>query len=352
VSRDLHKVQELPILSDELHEAMARGWRLLPLRERDKAPLLRGWQHAATNDLRQIDAWRTQYGNCNWGMATGPGSGVFVLDVDGELGAAALRSFHAKGNELPQTLVVSTGNGAHYYFRWPEGQSVRNSNGKLGERLDVRGDGGFVVIPPSIHPNGAPYVYAEQRPIADAPRWLLDRIALPAHAGISVLREGHRNDGLTRYAGARRRKGATQVELERLLLMENSRRCKPPLPESEVLRIASSIAQYPPGGLDPLETAWSKVLGETHATTYQKFLAITRHLQLARPGFPIALPLERIGALMGFNWTLIRRYRKRAASAGLLRQVQRCVPKKVAALFEVLHPDQTGVPLTQKRLYH
>jgi hypothetical protein len=346
VSRDLHSVHELSILSDELHEAATRGWLLLPLHERGKTPLLRGWQQAATHDLRQIETWRTQYRNCNWGMATGPGSGVFVLDVDGELGAAALRSLQAKGNELPQTLVVSTGNGAHYYFRWPEGQIVRNSTGKLGERLDVRGDGGFVVIPPSIHPNGAPYAYTEQRPIADAPRWLLDRIALPAHAGISVLREGHRNDGLTRYAGACRRKGATHVELERLLLTENLRRCRPPLQHTEVLRIAASIARYPAGGPDPLETAWSRVLCETHPSTYQKFLALTRHLQLARPGFPIALPLERIGALMDRNWTLMRRYRKRAASEGLLREVQRCVPKKLATLFEVPHPDQTGVPLT------
>ena len=336
-------------LPAEVRQAASRGLRLLPLcrpddssrpeKERGKAPLLLKWQYRASADVAQIEAWAVQFPGCNWGMATGRGSGIFVLDIDGEPGIAALYSHAQEGRELTATLTVCTGRGQHLYFRYPQGWTIRNSAGQLSERLDIRGEGGYVVIPPSIHPSGALYAYVDQSaPIAEAPQWLLDRVAQPIHAGSSILLEGNRNDGLARFAGAMRRKGASKEQLENLLLDENKRRCRPPLDDTEVLNIASSISHYPPGGPDPLETAWANVLREEHATTYQKFLALARHLQLARPSFPIALPLERIGKLMGRNWTLVRRYRKRAVSEGLIREVKKCIPHRMAALYKILSP--------------
>jgi len=114
-------------------------------------------------------------------VATGPDSGVFVLDVDGEPGADVLLAYDEQGQKLPNTLLVSTGRGIHVYFRWPGGHSIRNSAGKLSKNLDIRGENGYVVIPPSIHPNGEPYVYGDpNEPVSEAPEWLLEMIKQPS----------------------------------------------------------------------------------------------------------------------------------------------------------------------------
>jgi hypothetical protein len=344
-------------------EYAGRGWRVFPLHSPTVAGCscgnrncgksigkhprtAHGLQDACT-DAAKISVWWERWPDANIGIATGPESGVFVLDIDGELGDAALSTHHRQGRNLPDTLTVSTGRGKHIYFRWPEGQTIRNSAGKLAKGLDIRGDRGYAVIPPSIHQTGARYAYIDPNAsISDAPAWLLALVAQPFHAGVSILCEGHRNDGLIRLAGAWRRGGASQDEIERRLQVENVRRCRPPLPDAEVIKIAASAARYPVGGPDPLERAWQCVLAEPHNTTYQKLLALARHLQIARPGLPIALPLVRIGEHMGCDWTLVRRYRQRAESKGLIVQVKPYVAKRMAALFDVPDPSKTGVPLT------
>lgn len=188
------------------------------------------------------------------GLATGHYSGVFALDVDGQMGEDALLDYRREGQQLPDTLTVTTGRGRHLYFRWPGAQNISSSRGRLAAGLDIRGEGGQVVIPPSVHPNGSRYSYvAPEASIANAPKWLLDIVAQPQHVYVSILRDGQRNDALTRLAGAWRRRGAKQVELDRKLRPENSRRCRPPLEDGEVKRIAASIARrYAPGGPGPL----------------------------------------------------------------------------------------------------
>ena len=218
---------------------------------------------------------------------------------------------------------------------------VRNSTGKIAPGLDIRGDGGYVVAPPSVHPSGRAYEWLDfDAVIASAPAWLLQKVitqqrrnnAAPA-AEIGILPEGTRNDGLTRLAGALRRKGGSQEHIEVELLAANTRRCCPPLPDNEVRKIAASVAKYPAGGPDPLECAWTASESGTHSSGYARFLALAHHLQLARPGLPIALPLKRIGELMDRDWTQIRRWRQRAVSEGWLQPVACYVPHRRAAQY-------------------
>jgi len=324
----------------EVREAAARGWRLIPIKARDKKPpLLKHWPAKASCDLNRLGVWATQFPSCNWGLATGQGSNVFVLDVDGEAGNVALHAYRQEGHELPSTLSISTGRGRQLYFCYPKGQRIPNSAGKLAIGLDIRGEGGYAVIPPSVHPNGRQYAFVDPKePIAAAPEWLVQKIerrgaAATRMPSFDILTEGYRNDGLFRYACALRRRGAILQELETDLLLTNVRRCRPPLPEDEVLRIAASAAAYPVGGPDPLEYAWAAVLGQTHLRGYEKFLALARNLQQARPGIPIALPLERIGALMGCDWTQARRWRQRAVREGCLLPAGKYVPHRKAALY-------------------
>jgi len=328
----------------EIEHLAQRGWRLLPCAARGKAALLTGWPAKASSDLVSVRGWAAQFPDCNWGVATGPGSRVFVLDVDGEAGRASLAALEAQHAPLPVTLTSITGRadgGEHRWFNYPDGREVRSSTGTLAEGLDVQAAGKLVIVPPSIHPSGRAYQWVEsEQPIADAPSWLLDLLSgnsransNPQSARIRFLVEGQRNDTLFRFGCAMRRRGATQEQIERRLLQKNDAECKPPLAADEVRRISASAARYDPGGPDPLETAWNAVLNESHPRGYEEFIALARNLQLARPGLPIALPLKRIGDLMECDWTQARRWRKRAAREKWLRLQERYIPHVKAALY-------------------
>src|SRR5664280_923754 len=137
-----------------------RGFRLFPIEERGKRPLIERWPGRATCDAESLRGWMQEYPGCNWGVACGPLSGVFVLDVDGDEGQAAIRSLSERhGYDWMETLRVKTARGMHLYFCYPEGTAIRNSTSKLAPGLDIRATGGYAVVPPSIHPSGHRYLW-------------------------------------------------------------------------------------------------------------------------------------------------------------------------------------------------
>jgi putative DNA primase/helicase len=134
----------------------------------------------ATNRRKTIKAWWNKWPDANIGIATGVRSGIFVLDVDGDVGKESLKALQAKHGQLPKTMTVQTGKGRHRYFRC-DGAHVGNSVGKLGEGIDVRGDGGYVVGVGSIHVSGTTYKFVDERgpeeiKVALAPEWLLNLV--------------------------------------------------------------------------------------------------------------------------------------------------------------------------------
>ncbi|MGB9408403.1 MAG: bifunctional DNA primase/polymerase [Terracidiphilus sp.] len=171
-------------------QAAARGWRLFPVcrcddvsypeRKRGKIPLVMGWPRQATNNLEKLEAWAAQYPGCNWGMATGAASGVVVIDIDGPEGRAAVAGLERAGCALPSTLTVTTGRidgGEHRCYLAPPGVAIRNSSGRLGPHIDVRGTGGYAVIPPSTHETGKQYRYVDpDAAIAELPGWVVARL--------------------------------------------------------------------------------------------------------------------------------------------------------------------------------
>jgi putative DNA primase/helicase len=144
-----------------------RGWCVFPVwsirngrcacgtacgRDAGKHPI--GWLvphgvHDATTNESTIRRWWTDEPNANIGIATGAVSGIIVLDVDGEDGEASLAALEREHGPLPETPTVLTGKGRHLYFAHP-GVPVPNRV-RVALGLDVRGDGGYVVAPPSIH---------------------------------------------------------------------------------------------------------------------------------------------------------------------------------------------------------
>ena len=163
-----------------------RGWRVVPIRPGEKRPALTNWTVTASKDPQQITEWFTgPFADHGIGIATGPESGIFVLDVDitdTKCGDETLNDLEQQYGRLPETLIAITGSGGwHIYLNYPPDLEIRNDAGRrLGPGLDIRGTGGQVVAPPTIHPNGNAYQWDQGcQTIADAPPWLLQ--LLTAH---------------------------------------------------------------------------------------------------------------------------------------------------------------------------
>jgi hypothetical protein len=130
---------------------------------------------ASADPARLAELFTDLNGAVGVGIATGAVSGLVVLDVDVQHGGAGtLRELEAKYGGLPRTFTVLTGGGGrHFYFAYPGEGEIRNSAGRLGHGLDVRGEGGYVVGAGSPHESGRRYKVMHDRPVAELPAWLL-----------------------------------------------------------------------------------------------------------------------------------------------------------------------------------
>jgi hypothetical protein len=178
-----------------------------------------------------------------------------VLDVDPRHGgdASLAKLLRANSGLLPPTAEQQTGSGGrHIVFAYPEVE-VKNSAGRLGSGLDVRGNGGYIVAPPSRHISGATYTWIAHPfrvPLATMPQWLLNLLVEKPEGGTHFRTSGHRvpegsrNNHLVSLAGSLRRQGEGRAYIEKALLAENVASCDPPLDPAEVRRIARSVARY------------------------------------------------------------------------------------------------------------
>jgi len=267
-----------------------RGWAVLPLKPRGKEPLTEHGVKDATTDLDTIEEWWRRWPKANVGIATGAVSGLVVLDIDPRNGGdEALEGLLAQhggwgvptdggypetwtgltGGGYPETWTVLTGGGGqHYYFAIDGPVPSR----QLAKGVDLKGDGGYVVAPPSVHQSGRKYVpeaSTEYLSPAPAPAWLLGaagarKAPLYQEQDGQAVREGQRNAYLASLAGKLRRMGLSQAGIEAELLAINAACCVPPLPEAEVRRIAASIARYEPGRPAEAELSAADGAGEEY----------------------------------------------------------------------------------------
>lgn len=168
-----------PAMSSIAQNYARLGLLVFPIAARSKVPLTPRGFRDASDDPDQVRRWWREWPDANIGIACGEASGLFVVDVDGPGGEASLAELLATHGPLPLTAEVRTGKGRHLYFRHFPG--ARNSASKLGPGIDTRGEGGYVVAPPSIHPSGAVYEWApgrsprEQRR-CEAPAWIVSAL--------------------------------------------------------------------------------------------------------------------------------------------------------------------------------
>jgi hypothetical protein len=242
-----------------------RGLRVFPCWPRRKEPAVRDNLRLAAIDEAIIRRFWGEHGAYNVAIATGAGSRIWVLDVDADDGGeATLSALEAKHGPLPRTVEAITANGRHLYFRWPDnGLEIRNRQ----ERDDlpgvhVRGEGGYVLAPPSIHPSGRAYAWSvdSASEFADAPQWLIDIVksdrsgdggdepqATPSGVWRDLLdcdHEGSRREtAIARVAGLLLRRYVDPFATLGLCHIFNERRCREPLARTEVVRIVGNIAE-------------------------------------------------------------------------------------------------------------
>jgi putative DNA primase/helicase len=263
------------IKQNQLLEYLNLGWKIFPVHSikdgmctcgnlncnsQGKHPITINGFKDASNDVNQILAWHDIYPKANWAVATGEISQIVVVDVDRDKGGAqSILNF-----EVPLTPKTITGGGGyHLFFNYPK-INVKSSVRKIAPGIDIRGDGGYAILPPSNHLSGNSYYWvtsyndAEFRELPewtyienqDPPRHAVENIngnrkELHFHEG-RIIPEGIRNNTLTSVAGKLRRIGAKRDEIIDYLQWRNERFAQPPLEDKEIVRIGNSVARYEP----------------------------------------------------------------------------------------------------------
>ncbi|HEY4738904.1 MAG TPA: bifunctional DNA primase/polymerase [Xanthobacteraceae bacterium] len=235
----------------------AKGLAVFPCAVRQKRPATKHGVKDATTDQTLIETWWRSNQQYNVAIATGKVSGVFVVDIDGLDAEAELRNLELEHSKLPTTVEAITPRGRHIYFKMPD-VPVCNSISKIAPSIDVRGDNGYVLTPPSIHPSGRPYWWSvdSHDKFAAAPEWLVAKITdrpndngkLPTPPSewrelvMAGVAEGQRDNTVTRLCGHLLRHHVDPIVALGLLQAWNATSCTPPLPAEDIERIVNSIA--------------------------------------------------------------------------------------------------------------
>lgn len=233
-----------------------RGWAVFPV-SKEKHPLTENGFKDATTDTKTIKEWFTHFSGANIGIATGQVSGgLVIIDVDidesaGKYGNESLEYWcEQNGCCFSDTLTATTGRGGkHYYFT-----STEPFGCKVGalENVDIRGDGGYVVAPPSKHKNGMYYKWDDEdeaivsvQSDSDVEYFLHEafknvstdtKFEIPKEAG-----SGSRNDTLFKMTSSYQAQGMPDEEIIAAIKGYNIAQCKPPLPDDEVDKILKSV---------------------------------------------------------------------------------------------------------------
>lgn len=179
----------------ELLHLAGHGWRLFPThgivedggklrctcgldpcgkdnKNAGKHPRIREWEKHATWDQGAIERWHRKWPASNWAVACGAtryGAGLVAIDIDTSANAATIAGLALQHEPFRPTLCVTTGRGQHIYMAGDVGGSHTIGS----DKLLVRGEGGYVILPGSLHASGRLYAWVDPAaPLAELPAWL------------------------------------------------------------------------------------------------------------------------------------------------------------------------------------
>ncbi|NJD37236.1 MAG: DNA primase [Geobacter sp.] len=224
-------------------EYAARGISVIPVRHKDKKPSIswKKYQQEHPDDETLVE-WFSD-AKMNIGIVTGSISGITVVDFDTEeaIADAAARGFLTEGP------IVLTSKGLHAYCKYANGHRNFQKNPDL-PGIDLRGEGGYVVAPPSIHESGHIYAWLDGRgldqPLPEVPEWILIKPENKSRFLLSERITTNRNDNLFRYACSELASGIGEEDVWGEIQEANRTRCYEPLDTSELKALFDSALKY------------------------------------------------------------------------------------------------------------
>lgn len=249
---------------------VARGWPIFPCHSINrgrctckkgldcdnpgKHPLTENGFYNASSDINMINMWLAKWPWANWALRTGPETGISVIDIDPRhSGYDSFSQLQQSRGPMPDTLRSATGGGGRHLFYASNGIKIPSLRGWL-PGVDIRSDGGYVILPEGRHKSGTHYRWLnwEWQPTTlppDIASMIVNRPGPANGSGISSsdlpdtttilngVPEGERDDTLFREAcRLRRQLGDDSRRAVEVLILEAARNCQPPFPPEEALR--------------------------------------------------------------------------------------------------------------------
>lgn len=252
------------LLDAAIKYATEYQWAVFPCSPTSKKPLTPHGCKDAKKSVGAIKSWWKKWPDASIGIATGSVSGLIVIDEDldenkGLNGYEAVSEWERINGELPATVQCITGRGGYHLYYKYSGDDIKNRAGIL-DGVDVRGEGGYVIAPPSTHPNGTEYQW-EDAPdeIAMAPidatvrKFLFGENEKPRTASDfkvpDRIQSGERNDTLFRLACSMQAQGLPDAAIMAALEQTNQTACDEPVSDAELTTIVESALRYQKGEL-------------------------------------------------------------------------------------------------------
>lgn len=222
----------------------SKGFSVIPILYRDKKPAIPSWkeyQHRLPTD-EELASWFSPSEPRNLAVVTGKVSNIAGVDLDSEKAVE-----FAKANNFPLSPLSKTGKGYHIIYRYKDGVRNFQKRDDLPD-IDLRGDGGYILVEPSIHPSGHQYQWVKGKglddlPFADLPEIILAKSPedkTPVRKLYKGVPEGQRNDSLARLVGSWANDKLTLEECLENAYLWNSKN-EPPLDDKEIERTVKSI---------------------------------------------------------------------------------------------------------------
>lgn len=256
-------------LTAAIEYATKYGWAVFPVHPQTKRPMTPHGCRDAKKDVGAIKAWWKRWPDAGVGVATGSASGLVVIDEDidenrGIDGRDSVREWEREHGALPETVMAITGRGGyHLYFHYT-GTDIKNRAGIL-EGVDVRGEGGYVVAPPSIHPNGTEYqweFHPEDYSLAEIDDKVREFLVPPkpdqqreAFQLPERIESGKRNETLYKLACSMQGQGLPDSAIRAAVEQSNQELCDEPLEGREIDLIVRSALSHQKGELKYLKPA-------------------------------------------------------------------------------------------------
>lgn len=245
---------------DEAIKLANKGFKIIPCL--GKKPVIPKWQIYATTNIEEIKKkWGSN--NYNIGILTGKNGGnIVVIDCDIKENINGINNLHSylkeKGIELPKTLSATSGKGGkHYYFKTNIDIKCRTNYPCTG--VDIRGNGGLIIAPPSLHENGNRYKWDNSYDVAPLPyklETILQEDVCKSTKKVKQLKKdnniiksdgisiGERNITLFKIASQLFKSGLSYEVISNFIQQENENRCEEPLPQDELKILLDSSFKY------------------------------------------------------------------------------------------------------------